>query len=172
MDLDADPGSPERDHPGAASPSVPDGALSWLRTPLTMRQLCGLGIVVVGGGIPAAVLAGGWAWLGLGVMVIVIIAMAMDHERRGARRRRRLGTRALRRTRGRRGSARSAERGARRTGTRQGGGAGGGTLQQKGDAGSPRPGDQQVPSLLPHARKGEPARAEGPPEKTKKKDRR
>jgi hypothetical protein len=172
MDLDADPQSPERDHPRAASPSVPDGALSWLRTPLTMRQLCGLGIVVVGGGIPAAVLAGGWAWLGLGVMVIIIIAMAMAHEGRGARRRGRIRTRALRRTRGRRGSAGSAERGARRTGTRRGGEAGPGALRPKGDAGLPRPGDEGVPPRLPHARKGEPARAEVPPEKTRKKDRR
>lgn len=165
MDLDADPQSPERDHPRAASPSVRDGALSWLRTPLTMRHLCGLGIVVVGGGIPAAVLAGGWAWLGLGVMVIVIIAMAMAHERRGARRRRRLGTRALRRTRGRRGPAGAGGKGPRRTGTRQGGAAGGSTLQVKKDAGSLRPGDERGPPRLPDARKDETARGEVPREK-------
>lgn len=72
-DSDRDDGTPDR-------PLVPDNNLSWLRTPLSMRQLCALGISVVGGGIPIAVALGRWAWLGLGMMVIAIIAMAMAHE--------------------------------------------------------------------------------------------
>jgi membrane protein implicated in regulation of membrane protease activity len=107
MNPDADPQPPDRDDRPARSPSVRDDALSWLRTPLTMRQLCALGVFLVGGGIPIALVAGGWAWLGLGVMVIIIIAMAMAHERGLRRKRHRPQTRALKRTRGLRRSAKS-----------------------------------------------------------------
>lgn len=57
----ADPQPPDRDDRPARR-AVRDGGLSWLQTPLTMRQLCALGVLVVGGGIPVAVGAGGPGW--------------------------------------------------------------------------------------------------------------
>src|SRR3712207_8473303 len=48
MNPDADPQPPDRDDRPARPPTIGDDALSWLGTPLTMRQLCALGIILVG----------------------------------------------------------------------------------------------------------------------------
>lgn len=168
MDPDAGPQPPDRDDRPARP--VRDDALSWLRTPLTMRQLCALGVFVVGGGIPAAVVVGGWAWLGLGLMVIAIIAMAMAHERGQGRKRRRPRASALKRTRGGRRSAGPGRKGPRRTPVRRGGGTGERTRGVRGGPAPLGPGGDPLPPLAGPAREVEPARGEPLREKTKKQD--
>jgi hypothetical protein len=163
MNPESDPQPPDRDVPPPRSASVRDDALSWLRTPLTMRHLCALGVFLVGGGIPIALMAGGWAWLGLGVMVIIIIAMAMAHERGLARKRHRPRGRALKRTRGRRRSAKPEGKAPRRTRRPVGSG------ERKEDPRALPPGDARVPPPARQARKREPARGELP-RKRKKQD--
>lgn len=61
-------------------PPIPSWTASLFKRPLSMRHLYGLGILVVGGGIPFAAIGGGVAGLGLGAMVIVILGMAMLHD--------------------------------------------------------------------------------------------
>jgi hypothetical protein len=101
--------------------SIQNGGLSWLRAPMTIPQLCALGIIVVGVGIRDAIPLGGWAWLGLGSMVIVIFAMTMVYEGWRMHRRYRLLESALRRTRTHRRSTGAKGTAQRRTGTRRGG---------------------------------------------------
>ena len=168
MDADADPQPPDRDDLPARI--VRGDALTWLRTPLTMRQLCALGVFVGGGGIPVAVVVGGWAWLGLGLMVITIIAMAMAHERVPGRKRRRPRASALKRTRGGRRSAAPGRKGPRGTQVDRGRGPGERTRGARGRPASLGPGGDPLPPLPPPAREGEPARGEPPHEKTKKQD--
>jgi hypothetical protein len=166
MDPDAGPQPPDRDH--RPDRPVRDDVMSWLRRPLTMRHLCALGVIVVGGGIPAGVLVGGWASLWLGLMVIAIIAMAMAHDRGRSRKRRRPRASALKRTRGGRRSAAPGRKGPRRTGVRRGGGTG-----EKTRGGRDRPaslgpgGDPLSPPPAP-AREGAPAHGEPPGDETKK----
>jgi hypothetical protein len=50
------------------------------RAPLTMRQLYGRGILLVGSAIPLGLKVGGWAWLGLAAAVLVILIMATLHD--------------------------------------------------------------------------------------------
>jgi hypothetical protein len=82
MQTDDDSRDPERDDHRPAPRLGKPGDASPRRAPLTMRHLHALGISLVGGGIPIALLVGGWAWLGLGVMVIVMLGMASAHELR------------------------------------------------------------------------------------------
>jgi hypothetical protein len=171
MKPDAAPQPPDRDDRPARPPAIRDDALSWLRTPFTMRKLFALGMFLVGGGIPIALMGGGLAGLVLALMVIVIIAMAMLHDRELGRKRHWPRTRALKRTRGRRRSAKSEGKVAHRTGTRRRGGSGERVLEPKDGPRALRPGGDRVPPLAKHARKGEPARGKVP-RQTKKRDHR
>jgi hypothetical protein len=158
---------PDRDDPPADRPSHREDALAWLRTPLTMRQLSALGMFVVGGGIPVAVVAGGWAWLGLGVMVIVILAMAMAFEGGWPRKPHRPSRRALRRTRRRRRALRPGESAE----TRRDGGSGG---KRSGVTATSRPlppSRGREPSGAVRRREREPVRGSAPREKKETRDR-
>lgn len=149
MDPDADSQLPLPADRARRHPSVQDDALSWLRAPLSMRQLCALGILVVGGGIPAAVLVGGWAWLGLGLMVVLILAMAMAHEGGWTRKRHRSANRALRRTRGRRRPGGSRAKSAPRMRAGRGGGSGGREIEGTPDPRALSPADNMQPHPTP-----------------------
>jgi hypothetical protein len=164
MDPDVDPQA--RDGRPADLPSVRDHALSWLQAPLTIRHLCGLGIIVVGSGIPVALMGGGWVGLWLAGMVIVIIAMAMAHDGDWTRKRRRPARSALKRTRVRRRPA----RGARRTRKRGGGER---SLEARGEPEPPRLGEGRVSPDPTDARQREPTRGKVRSRKAaKKRDRR
>lgn len=80
MHRDTEAAHPDREgHAADLSPGRQDG-LSWFRGPLTIRHLCALGMLVVGGGIPIAGGLGERVSLGYGLMVITILAMAMAHD--------------------------------------------------------------------------------------------
>jgi hypothetical protein len=69
MQQSPEPSAP-RDEPSAPAP----------RTPLTMRQLYGRGLALLGGAIPIGLVAGGMAWLGLVAGVIFILVLATLHD--------------------------------------------------------------------------------------------
>lgn len=50
------------------------------RVPLTMRQLYGRGLALLGGAIPIGLAAGGMAWLGLAAGVVFILVLATLHD--------------------------------------------------------------------------------------------
>ena len=154
MNPDADPQPPDRDDRSARLPTIRDEVLAWLRTPLTMWKLFALGMLLVGGGIPIALMGGGLVGLWLALMVIVIIAMAMAYDGGWTRKRHRPRTSALKRTRGRRRPAKPEGKAPRRTGRR------GGSGERKEDPRALPPGDARVPPPARQARKREPARGE------------
>jgi hypothetical protein len=90
-------------------------------TPLTMLELCRVGIIVVGSGMPFAVVFRRWMSLGLGSMVILILFIALVHERWPMRRRRGPVRSAPKRTRALRGSACRKGKASRPTGPCPGG---------------------------------------------------
>lgn len=102
MSTDDDSRDPGQDGRRLGPLSVRGGDTSPRRAPLSMRRLHALGISLVGGGIPIALLVGGWAWLGLGLMVIVILGMAAAHDGGWTRRRHRPVRSAPKRSRARR----------------------------------------------------------------------
>lgn len=107
MHADNDSREPGRDDREPGLLPVRGGDPAARRAPLTMRHLHALGISLVGGGIPIALVVGGWAWLGLGLMVIVMLGMAAAHEGGWMRRRHRPVRSAPKRPRARRRSPRA-----------------------------------------------------------------
>lgn len=89
--------------------------------PRTTIGLCGLGMFLVGSGMPLAVNKGGWLCLALAGMLILMLAMWMLQERWLTRERHRLIASALKRTAAPGGSGRSEENAPRRTHSLHGG---------------------------------------------------
>jgi hypothetical protein len=167
MHPDADPGQSEGEGQAADLPSNRHDSLSRLRGPWTIRQLCALGMILVGGGISLTGGLGEWARLGFGGMVIAILAMAMAHDCWWTRRRHRPLGSAPKGTAVRRRSLDPGGKAARRTGTRRGGKSKAERLERKVEAEPPRPGEGRVP---PRARDAGTVRREVPPERAEESD--
>lgn len=165
MPPDVESRQADRDDRAAGLPPVRDDGTSSRGAPLTMLELCRVGIIVVGCGMPFAVVFRRWVSLGLGLMVILILCIALVHERWPTRRRRRPVGSAPKRTRALRGSACRKGKASRRTGPCRAGKPGGKEASRRVNAGSFQPVAHGVPQAPPDQRSRGAAGEEEPPER-------
>jgi hypothetical protein len=141
MLTDADPQHTEQDNRISGIQMSKDDSRIRAQTPWTILRLYALGLLLVGGGISAAVVLEREAWRELSVMVIIILLMATAHVGGWTRRHNRPSGSALKRT-----VVRRRSRDARQ--------------ERQVETGTPQLGDGRLPPDPPDARARDAVRAE------------